>query len=103
MLIVAGHLLVDAERRDDHLARAAATVEAARSAPGCLDFALGADALDPRRVNVLERWVSEDHRDDFRGEGPGEEELAEIRETDVHEWTVPGVEEPTLDEDHAFG
>ena len=102
MIIVSGHLLVDAERRDDHLAACAADVERAREAPGCLDFALSADLVDPRRVNVLERWISEEHRDDFRGDGPGEEEQAEVRETNVHEFTVAGPEEPSLDEDGAF-
>ena len=102
MIIVSGHLLVDAERRDDHLAALTDEVERAREAPGCLDYALSADLVDPRRVNVLERWISAEHRDDFRGDGPGEESEAEVRETDVHEFTVAGPEEPSLDEDAAF-
>jgi hypothetical protein len=33
-------------------------LEHARAAPGCLDFSLSPDLLDPGRVNVYERWES---------------------------------------------
>ncbi len=56
MLIVAGHLILDPADRDAHVQASAASVRLARQAPGCLDFAVSVDPLDPARVNVLERW-----------------------------------------------
>ncbi|HST42254.1 MAG TPA: antibiotic biosynthesis monooxygenase family protein [Conexibacter sp.] len=56
MLIIAGHLTVDPADRDTYVADCATAVALARRAPGCLDYALTADTLDPSRVNVYERW-----------------------------------------------
>ena len=47
MVIVAGHLIVAEDARDDYLADCTDVVEQARRAPGCLDFAISADLLDP--------------------------------------------------------
>jgi quinol monooxygenase YgiN len=55
MLIVAGHLVVDPSQRESYLAECMPVVEQAREAPGCLDFTIGADLLDPGRINILER------------------------------------------------
>ena len=70
MLIVAGHLIVAASDRDRYVADCAEAVAAARAADGCLDFAVSADAVDPRRVNVFERWETRALLDAFRGDGP---------------------------------
>jgi quinol monooxygenase YgiN len=45
-------------------------VRLARAAAGCLDFALGADLVEPGRINVLERWASRTDLEAFRGSGP---------------------------------
>jgi quinol monooxygenase YgiN len=66
MIIIAGALWVAAEQRDAYLARDAAVVAHARSVPGCLDFALSADAVDPRRINVFERWTDDEVLERFR-------------------------------------
>ena len=55
MVIVAGHVTVDPERRESHLAAFRSVVETARQADGCLDFAIAADSIDPARVNLFER------------------------------------------------
>jgi len=99
MIIVTGHLLVDPERRDDYLAARASEVEAARTAPGALDYALSPDLVDPARVNVAQRWVSQQALEDFRGEGPSEEDEAEVREAHVHDYALTGPEEPSLSPD----
>jgi len=57
-VVVAGHLMVDPDTRDDYLAGCLDVVRQARETSGCLDFAISADVLDPGRVNVYERWVS---------------------------------------------
>lgn len=50
MLIIAGHVTVDPDRRDEYLAAFVDLVRRARQAPGCLDVAVTADALDAGRV-----------------------------------------------------
>ncbi|HTW17323.1 MAG TPA: antibiotic biosynthesis monooxygenase family protein [Nocardioides sp.] len=56
MLIVSGHLIVDPAERASYVDGCRHVVELARSAPGCLDFAVSPDLLDDGRVNVYERW-----------------------------------------------
>ncbi|BBX70011.1 hypothetical protein MPSYJ_34720 [Mycolicibacterium psychrotolerans] len=52
MIIVAGHLMVDPADRQSYLTGCATVVRQARAAPGCLDFAISADLVDPGRINV---------------------------------------------------
>jgi quinol monooxygenase YgiN len=92
VIIVAGALTVDPDGRDAYLKSCAAVVEAAREVPGCLDFALGPDLLEPSRVNVFERWESEDDLHRFRGSGPDKGQLAALLSVDVGEYVV--VERP---------
>lgn len=70
MLIVAGHLTVAATQREAYLAGCERVVEQARRMPGCLDFAISADRVDPQRINVFERWRSRTELEAFRGDGP---------------------------------
>jgi quinol monooxygenase YgiN len=65
-------------------------VEQARQAPGCLDFALSADLLDPGRINVFERWESPAAVEAFRGSGPSDDQSAAIVAASVAEWDVAG-------------
>lgn len=88
MVIVAGHLVVDAEQRDGYLAGCVTVVEQARRAPGCLDFALTADLVAPARINVYERWESQAAVEAFRGSGPGEDQSTAIRSASVAEYDV---------------
>lgn len=71
MIIVSGHLHLVAAQRDTFLARSLEAVVAARRAPGCLDFVVAADPIEPDRVNVYEEWESEAQLEAFRGAGPG--------------------------------
>ena len=90
MVIVAGHLIVDRDARDDYLAGCTAVVEQARAAPGCLDFSISADLLDPARINVFERWDSREAVEAFRGSGPGEDQADMIVSASVSEYDVSG-------------
>ena len=92
MLIVAGHLLVDPADRDALVAESAEAVAQARVAPGCLDFAVSADPLDQRRVNVFERWESEEALLAFRGAGTSGEMAARILDADVRRYVIASVE-----------
>ena len=94
MLVIAGHLVVDPTDRDRYVADCAAVVDAARRAPGCLDFALTADTLDPARVNVFERWETDEELATFRGAGPDTGTAARILDADVRKYRISAVEAP---------
>ncbi len=69
MLIVCGHLVLDPADRDTHVVASAGAVRLARQLPGCLDFAVSADPVDPTRVNIFERWARSEDLDAFRASG----------------------------------
>jgi quinol monooxygenase YgiN len=88
MVIVAGHIVVSPEQRDDYLAGCVEVVRQARRAPGCLDFSLTADLLEPGRVNIFERWESQGAVEAFRGDGPSDEQGAAIVAASVAEYDI---------------
>ena len=94
MLIVAGWLQVDPDDRDGYLAGCTEVVRLARAAPGCHDFALSADPLDPARINVYERWTSDEDLLAFRGSGPDAGQTAQIRGADVVKYRISATEPP---------
>ncbi|WP_326552061.1 putative quinol monooxygenase [Micromonospora sp. NBC_01813] len=100
MIIIAGTLRIEPADRDSYLATCQPVVTAARSAPGCLDFSLGADLVEPDRINVHERWESEADLLTFRdqgpadGSGPSGEQLAQIRDAQVWRFEVSSVGPP---------
>lgn len=77
-----------AEHRTVFLADALAVIVAARAAPGCVDFHLSADPIDPSRVNVFEQWDSVEAVEAFRGSGPSGEQQALILGAEVHQHTI---------------
>lgn len=85
---VAGHLTVAPDRRDAFLADALNVITAARDAPGCIDFHLSADPIDPTRINTFEHWDSTETVEAFRGSGPSSEQQAAILSADVHQHTI---------------
>jgi quinol monooxygenase YgiN len=68
--------MIDPERRESYLAACVPVVERARRANGCLDFALSVDPVEPGRINVFERWESQQAVEAFRGSGPSEDQSA---------------------------
>ena len=88
MVIVAGHIVVAPEDRDDYLSGCVEVVRQARQARGCLDFSLSADLLEPGRVNIFERWESQDAVEAFRGSGPSDEQGDAIRAASVAEYDI---------------
>jgi quinol monooxygenase YgiN len=61
MLIVAGTGYVDPDHRDALLEKLAPALRHVRTTPGCLDYVVAADPIEPDRVNIYERWESEAH------------------------------------------
>ena len=94
MLIIAGRLQVDRADRDRYVADCVPIVEQARSAPGCLDFAITADTVEPDRVNVYERWESDTLLEEFRGSGPSAGQKAQLLDAQVHKYRISATEDP---------
>lgn len=94
MLIIAGYLIVNAEDRYRYVADSSSVVEQARKAPGCLDFALTADILDPARVNIYERWATDDELEAFRETGPDDTAADRIVEAAVRKYRISSTESP---------
>ncbi len=94
MIIIAGWLAVAPEARDAYLRDCAEAVRLAREAPGCLEYALGADLLDAGRITVYERWESDADLERFRGSGPSDEQSAQILDASVARYRISAVEAP---------
>lgn len=94
MLIIAGHLVVGRTDRDTYVAECVKVVEAARAAPGCLDFSITADSVDPARICIYECWEGEDELLAFRGSGPTDAQQAAIVDADVKRYGISSVGEP---------
>lgn len=88
MVIVAGHIHVEPAQREAYLAGCVDVVDAARRAPGCLDFSIAADLVDVGRINIFERWDSQSAVEAFRGSGPSDEQGAAILSAAVAEYDV---------------
>ena len=98
MLIIAGHLRVDPTQRDRYLEATADVAPLARRAPGCLDFVQAADPVEPDRINVYERWESDEDLMAFRTSGgpddPDPEPAPDLLGADVRKYRISGVEAP---------
>jgi quinol monooxygenase YgiN len=90
MVIVAGFLMVEPSQRDNYLTECRDVVRQARQAPGCLDYVISADLLDPDRIDIFERWESQVAVEAFRGSGPSDGQLAVIVSASVCEYDVGG-------------
>ncbi|MFN0096416.1 MAG: putative quinol monooxygenase [Dehalococcoidia bacterium] len=60
MIIIAGTVEIDPEKREAALAAGRDMEAAARKQPGCLDYVWTVDGLSPSTMYVFERWESED-------------------------------------------
>lgn len=94
MIIIAGQLYVDPADRDVYLRAVAEVARQARQAPGCGDFVQAADPIDAERINVFERWDSDDDLHRFRGSGGPLPELPALRSAEVHKYRISEIEEP---------
>jgi quinol monooxygenase YgiN len=88
MLIIAGHLEVDANQRDAFIAAHRDLLRRGRQAPACLDLAITADLLNPARVNNFERWESREHLNVWRGIAAAPDTGISINSDDMLEYSV---------------
>jgi quinol monooxygenase YgiN len=97
VIIVAGRLRVAADQRDRYLAAVAEVASLARSAPGCLDFSQAADPLDAERINVYERWESDEDLLRFRTSGDPDApapDVPDLLSAEVRKYRIAAVEAP---------
>ncbi len=88
MIIVSGWFRVASENRSTYLVECRSVVEAARCAPGCMDFSLSPDLLDHERINVFEQWETVDAVERFRGSGPSDDQQTLIIEAHVFQHEI---------------
>ncbi len=97
VIIVAGHLRVAASERDQYLAAVEETASQARQAPGCQDFVQSADPIDPERINVYERWDTDESLMSFRTSGDQSHQplpSPELLGAEVAKYRISAVESP---------
>jgi len=92
MLIVSGRLILKPGTRDQFLACCEPSIRMARRAPGCLDFAVSADTIEPDRANVYEAWTDAKSLTAFRESGADDPSFSFIVHADVerHEISQSG-------------
>ncbi len=91
MLIVAGAGYVNPEDRDTLLANLAPALRAARATPGCLDYVVAADPVEPDRVNIYERWESETHLTaHLAGISQTAPPMPDVRSVDIVRYEISG-------------
>lgn len=69
----------------------------ARHAPWCRDFVQSADPIDPERINLYERWDSDDSLMSFRGSGDEDDRplpMVELLGAEVAKHRISSVESP---------
>jgi quinol monooxygenase YgiN len=94
-IIVSGTLHVDPAQRDAYLQARAPILAHARAAPGCLDFSLSPDLLHAGRINVYERWRSQEDLLAYRaGGGPEEDDSIALLAADVELHHISASEAP---------
>ena len=97
MIIIAGHLRVAAAERDEYLIAMADVATRARRASGCHDFVQSADPLDPERINIYERWNSDEFLLAFRSSGSDGTEppsMPAVLDAAVAKYRISTVESP---------
>ena len=97
MIIVAGWLRVAPDDRERYLSAVADVAVQARGAAGCLDFVQAADPLDPERINIFERWGSDEDLQRFRTAGDPdapEPDLPDVLSAEVRKYRIAAVEAP---------
>ncbi|MGH3502019.1 MAG: antibiotic biosynthesis monooxygenase [Nocardioidaceae bacterium] len=94
MWIIAGHVLVDEDERDRFVDEHRILVERSRRAAGCLDVAITADTVDPRRINNFERWDSWDAIEAWRAQAEAPATGITLHEVDVTAYEVASSRPP---------
>lgn len=92
MIIVSGNIRTDPAERDDYVVGCRHVITLARQAPGCLDFHITADPIEPDRINIFEQWESVADVEAFRGSGPSGDQQAAIVDAAVYQHVIESTE-----------
>ncbi|MDH5823283.1 YciI family protein [Luteimonas sp. RD2P54] len=87
-VVVEGRLYLHPGQRHAYLAACAPMVARARRQPGCLDFSISADTVDPGRVNLIERWDCEHSLAAWRRQADPPQDLPEVLHAEVRKHRV---------------
>jgi quinol monooxygenase YgiN len=94
MIIIAGTLSIEPDDRARYLELVSTATALARATPGCLDFAQSADPLQPERINIFERWESDEDLAAFRALPDDGTVVPEILDANVQKYRIAAVEAP---------
>ena len=97
MIIIAGHLRVATAEREQYLTAVQDAAIQARQAPGCQDFVQSADPIDPERINIYERWDSDELLMSFRASRDENDQplpTPELLGAEVAKYRISAVESP---------
>jgi quinol monooxygenase YgiN len=92
VIIIAGYVLTEADKRDAAVEAFADMVERARHYEGCLDLSISADSVDPERINLFECWRDRQSLTSWRKVAKGPR--VKRRETCVKLYRCDKAEEP---------
>ena len=93
MIIIAGHTLTEADRRDAAIQAFSKMLERARMYDGCLDLSISADPLDAERINVFELWRDQESLNAWRTVARAPRGI-KIRKADVKLYRTEKAEKP---------
>jgi quinol monooxygenase YgiN len=92
MLIVAGYMDVDPAARDEFLAGRVPGMKASQAEPGCLDYVLTPDPIDPGRVRLFERWETKEalgaHLARMAGEQSGSSGPSPVKAVELLQYSI---------------
>ena len=93
MIIIAGYSRTkNAIEREAAVAAFASMVERARQQDGCLDMSIGADSVDPERINIFECWRDQPSLDAWRRIARGPK--VALRQAEVKLYRTDKAEKP---------
>ncbi len=85
MLIVAGKIYVKPGKREAFIQKSLSAILTARQTNGCYDFSVSPDPIETERVNIYEKWDSEETLLAFRESGPSTDLTSLIESIHVSE------------------
>lgn len=83
MVIIAGHYLTDAGRRDEVVNAFRDLVTRSRAGDGCIHCAIDADSVNPDQINMVEVWSDAAALDAWRAQANPPDLDFEMRDMQV--------------------
>lgn len=88
MLIIAGKLYIESKSREEYLTNHEDFIRRARTRPGCLDFIIAADPVEVGRVNLFERWESEESLRTWQAEAEPPKSVPQVMDEEVKKYDI---------------